>query len=170
MQASVAAAERAAEATGRTAEAAVTSAEHLPRVERAYMFATPKKTTYDDPIGTVKVIMGAKNFGKTPGILKETWGQFLTELPTGLPEHFPFQQSDKWVTDIVYAAGEEHDMADAPFTGLKRSPLFFVGYLKYQTMFRDAPHFSYWCIEATLVDNVRNEWVITDAPGWNAWS
>jgi hypothetical protein len=158
--------------TNKAANAAQVAAEHIPRIERAYMFGGPAVdgTTFDDPPNTVKIVIGIGNHGKTPGILVESYGEILSGPPSVSPTKYPFTGGKKWEQDIVYGASERLADTCHPFSGPKFETIYFIGYIKFRTIFDDKVHTSFWCVTPRVVDNVRNEWVMVDStPGWNAW-
>jgi hypothetical protein len=74
--------------TNKAAEAAKAAAEHIPRVERAYMFWGPGKISIGEnpKEGKFTVIeMNVTHFGETPGFFKRIGYKFSLDEPTGFP-------------------------------------------------------------------------------------
>jgi len=76
--------------TNKAAEAAKAAAEHIPRVERAYMFWGPGKISIGEnpKEGKFTVIeMNVTHFGETPGFFKMIGYKFSLDEPTGVPTY-----------------------------------------------------------------------------------
>ena len=159
--------------TATVANATKAAAEHIPRVERAYMFAGPanNRTKFDSPPGTVKVIITVSNRGKTPGVLIESFGQFLPAWPKVPPSQYDFSSGGtKWSEDLVFGANTIEEMPNREFVGVKYRKIFFIGYIKYRTVIDDLVHTSYWCVSPRRVSNVMEEWgIVEQATGWNSF-
>lgn len=149
-------------ATKTAANAAKTAAEHVPRVERAYIFGGPsnivmnlpgRKTTFDIQIG---------NSGRTPALLKEICLVISTTCPTGEP-NYPNPQIV--VTDLAI---------DGAATGVRLpinsstnlvSPYFAYGFFKYDDIFH-VTHTSRFC--ARIIPAM-GKFEIAGGPAWNDW-
>jgi hypothetical protein len=155
--------------TKQAADAARIAAEHIPRVERAYIFGgpAPNGTIFDNPPGTVRVTIGLANYGKTPGILVEIYGEFLEGPPSIPPLEYSFINGQKWEQDVVCGVGREIIVRHQPFMGKKSSNIHFIGYIKYRTVMDDKIHVSYYCVTPKVIDNVTNIWDRAEAVGWD---
>jgi hypothetical protein len=61
------------------------AAEHIPVVERAYLFAQPCAAAGFITLDRTTVIIEVQNFGVTPAIMKEIHGEFSPHKPSGTP-------------------------------------------------------------------------------------
>src|SRR5262249_56850875 len=83
--------------TKRAANAAHRAAEHIPAVERAYLFAAPAFIGANNDKTETTVEITVDNPGRTPGILTSIYGQFSNKPPKGdVPQYksggsYPFE-------------------------------------------------------------------------------
>jgi hypothetical protein len=157
-------------ATEIAANAAKDAAEHIPRIERAYLFGGPAEygTTITDNLEQVTIVISVQNYGKTPGVLIETYGEIVSEIPKLPPDSYKIE--NKYRFDIVYSAGAPaRVLPDHSFSGTYYLPSFFIGYVKYTTITDDATHTSYWCVTNKNISGSRYEWLIAEARGWNSY-
>ena len=63
---------------GKAADAAKLSADHIPIVERAYVFATPVPAIENE---MTVITLRVENFGQTPGFISEGYGFDMTGPP-----------------------------------------------------------------------------------------
>jgi hypothetical protein len=77
----------AADAAKKSADAGKISADHIPLVERAYIFGGPSKINTENDITSLKI--SVDNSGRTPGIIKYICAEFGLELPSGSVPSYP---------------------------------------------------------------------------------
>jgi hypothetical protein len=83
--------------TRRLANAARTAAEHIPAVERAYVFGGPTDLFLIHDQATVRLAM--QNYGKTPAVIREWLVEFLAQEPRGRKP--AYDQSKRTVTNEI---------------------------------------------------------------------
>lgn len=158
--------------TNKAASAAKDAAESLPRVERAYLIGgvPDNQTTFSDGRAKITVIIAVQNHGKTPGFLEKTYGEILPAAPTVPPDKYPFRPENTHTYDLVYSAGAPiRPLEGQPFVGDYYLPAtFFIGFVKYRTIFDERVHTSYWCIKMHRSES-KAEWAFAEAPGWNSY-
>jgi hypothetical protein len=142
---------------GVAADAAKQSADHIPIVERAYVFATPVPWIKDN---TTVTYLRIENFGQTPGFLIEAHGCTSDIEPTGVPTYFG---SPRFIEAIVKKGTADPFPTNwvSPFT----TPHYFFGYIKYTDIFKKG-HISRVCKRILPAEGkidmagppARNEW------------
>jgi hypothetical protein len=153
------------------AVAAKTAAEHIPAVERAYMFAGIGPPPHGMQIasnGVPRIKLEIRNYGATPGVLKFVYVTFSFEKPV---EKKP-----------VYVAGEgtQYEKYDVVITREDRPLLlplsiigpsigvhqlcYFLGYIEYLDIFK-TKHTSRFCVSINAAGN----WEPIGPPAWNDW-
>jgi hypothetical protein len=147
----------AAEAAKKSADAAVISAEHMPRVERAYLFlamdfvSSIKEFEHSDPTTRSRITFGLKNHGKTPAVMEELhtmakyWGASWPAM--GTAEKILIQKG--W----MISAGETQSGYEIAFAlradEIDRAKegkgyILFWGKAVYRDVFKNT-HESGWC-------------------------
>lgn len=156
----------AANAAKEAADAAKVSAEHIPRVERAYLFACPcnfvanagsRRTTYKFSI---------ENAGKTPGFVSQIAIVQSLREPSGAPA---YPNSRVLQTDMVVAAGAtNHELdidGEAPWTTM----FFIYGFIIYTDIFKNG-HTSRFCLEVTPTADPKTASIkLAGGREWNDW-
>lgn len=147
----------AANAAKDSADAAVTSAEHLPRVERAYLFLAMeveseiREFRYGDSTTRSKITFGLKNHGKTPAIVEElhTMARFWRESWPAMAtaEGIPVQKG--WAISAGETQGGyaiEFPLRPDEIEKAKAGDgyVLFWGKIVYRDVFKDV-HESGWC-------------------------
>jgi hypothetical protein len=113
-----AAGERQIAVAKEAADAAKTSADHIPRVERAYMFCGPTAAPHGvkvSAVGIPTVQLEVINYGTTPGILKNLYGEWsLLKATSDIPV---YEHGDAAPFDLVVARGEKPKVLPVTFKG-----------------------------------------------------
>jgi len=154
--------------TKRAANAAHRAAEHIPAVERAYLFATPAFIGTDNDKTETTVEITVDNPGRTPGILTSIYGQFSNKPPKGdVPQYngggsYPFELTVNSTNGdprarVVLPVVFKTDFAEQQF---------FWGYIEYLDIFKK-PHTSRFC---TLISPAESRWQVTGGRAWNDWN
>lgn len=141
-----------AAATRRSVDYARRQAENLPRLERGYVFVSQvdKSTWVSADNERIMVAVDVRNYGRTPTILIESYGEFLSAPPDVRPAKYPFADANRQTHQIVLAPGAPALRLDDRFFGRFVEPAYFLGYVKYRDVFR-ATHVSCWCLKSKRV-------------------
>jgi hypothetical protein len=154
MQASIAAAQQ-------SAEAAAISANHIPTIERAYVFATPQPNIEK---GMTITTLFLQNFGQTPAIVTEGYGANSESEPVGQPLYPPQPSNPRFLEAVIGKGARE------PFPTRWWSPItephFFYGYVRYTDIFRKS-HVTRFCVRIFPADG-RVE--LAGPSVWNSWT
>jgi hypothetical protein len=156
-------------AATKSAEAAQKSADHIPVVERAYIFVTPTqpKILYDAGKSFAMVQLSVSNHGRTPGIIKTIYGEFAQYPPPG---NIPlYENSEPSPGDYALAAGETETLPEV-FRDSFLDPQFFWGYIEYIDIFK-VTHTSRFCaliMPANVPGGGRLQMAGTDP--WRDWN
>lgn len=122
--------------TKTAADAAKAAAEHIPTVERAWVFCLITSIT---TLGQPKFILHIKNHGKTPGFVKVVWAKVAKEEPFNpTPTYDGVQQ-----TQIDWTLSEKEERQfEGEFPSEEGK--FFYGYIRYKDIFgaRQVSRFS----------------------------
>jgi hypothetical protein len=149
MQSAYSVARRSADAARRSAEAAMLTAQRVPILERAYIFAGPTNIQADNDRIRVQITVG--NSGRTPGIVVAVCAEF-SSLPPQSPE--PHYETEVKRVDFVINSSiglNPNDPANRvvlplAFKGNLTNPIYFWGYIDYIDIFKQ-PHTSRFCTE-----------------------
>jgi hypothetical protein len=113
------------------------AAEHIPRVERAYIFLqVGQLRTVEDSPGNIigEVMVGVTNEGKTPATIQGIYGQFAPNEPVGRPIYSGGRTIE---LDIAAPADRFFVLAMAPFTTKEIREQYFFGYVEYLDIFKN---------------------------------
>lgn len=152
----------AANAAGIAAAAAKESADHIPRVERAYVFAGPSNINYQVPAFICTFDILADNCGKTPGIITEAAVGITDNRPLGTPDYSACQIR---LFDNIMDAGRVGQRLPIDCSHKTVKPFFVYGYVKYKDIFRKE-HTSRFCSE---ILPAQRGWELAGTPAWNDW-
>ncbi|HEX2447078.1 MAG TPA: hypothetical protein VHK26_02690 [Methyloceanibacter sp.] len=126
--------------TRRAVTAAKIAAEHIPAVERAYVFGGPTDLFLLHDQASVRLAM--QNYGKTPAVVKEWLVEFVAQEPKGKSPSY--DGSKRTVTNEIL----EPDKLFSPVAVFRSdipAPFFIVGYIAYDDVFRQ-PHTTRFCV------------------------
>jgi hypothetical protein len=126
--------------TRRVANAARVAAEHLPAVERAYVFGGPTDLFLLHDQATVRLAM--QNYGKTPAVIREWLVEFVAQEPRG--SRPAYDKAKRIVTNEIL---EPFKLFSPPtvFRSEIAAPFFIVGYITYDDVFRQS-HTTKFCV------------------------
>ncbi len=147
-------------ATWSAAKAARAAAEHIPRVERAYLFVGPDDISAFAAETIVK--LGIKNHGKTPAMSKSLYVGLRADPPTGPPS---VKGLVHYHMDSAFAAGQEFT-APIEFKWPTTGMFYFVGRIDYDDIFGE-PHESWFC---ALILPDKPEFRAAGPASWNHWT
>lgn len=126
--------------TRRVANAARIAAEHLPAVERAYIFGGPTDLFLLHDQASVRLAM--QNYGRTPAVIRGWLVEFLAQEPHGRKP--AYDESKRTATNEIL----EPDKLFSPpvvFRSEIAAPFFIVGYILYDDVFRQS-HTTRFCV------------------------
>jgi|SRR5215467_5770793 len=152
-----------------TVTATKVAAEHIPKVERAYVFAGPYGIN-TQPVASSSefitvVAVQAVNYGKTPAVLHKVYGEFSNAEPTGKPRYLR-GKSCSFDIPIRGNTGFNPTYLDARFQSENTAPHFFFGYVEYTDIFRNV-RLSRFCAKI-FPDEGRQE--VAGPSDWNDWT
>jgi hypothetical protein len=126
--------------TRRAANASRVAAEHLPAVERAYVFGGPTDLFLLHDQASVRLAM--QNYGKTPAVIREWLVEFVAQEPRGAKPGY--DKSKKTVTNEIL---EPFKLFSPPtvFRSEISAPFYIVGYITYDDVFRRS-HTTRFCV------------------------
>lgn len=126
--------------TRRVANAAKIAAEHLPAVERAYVFGGPTDLFLLHDQASVRLAM--QNYGKTPAVIREWSVEFVAQEPRGGKP--AYDKSKRTPTNEIL---EPFKLFSPPtvFRSEIAAPFFIVGYIGYEDVFRQS-HTTRFCV------------------------
>ena len=145
--------------TRRVANAAKAAAEHVPAVERAYVFGGPTDLFLLHDQATVRLAM--QNYGKTPAIIREWLVEFLAEEPKGREP--TYGSSDRTVTNEILEPCKLFSPATV-YRSDDPAPFYIVGYIVYDDVFR-RPHTTRFCVGIARDGKA----AFAGHPAWNAY-
>jgi hypothetical protein len=147
----------AANAATDAAKAAKKSADHIPVVERAYVFATPMPVIENNK--TV-IRLRIENFGQTPGFCSEAYGGTSDTEPTGNPVYPP---RPHFIEAVIQTGKVEIFPVrwESPIT----TPHYFFGYIKYTDIFKRG-HISRVCKRILPAEGKID---MAGPPVWSEW-
>jgi len=154
--------------TKRAANAAHRAAEHIPAVERAYLFATPAFIGANNDKTETTVEITVDNPGRTPGILTSIYGQFSNKPPKGDRPQYNGGASYPFELTVNSTNGDPRARVVLPvvFKTDFAEQQFFWGYIEYLDIFKK-PHTSCFC---TLIFPAESRWQVTGGRAWNDWN
>ena len=126
--------------TRRVANAAKIAAEHVPAVERAYVFAGPTDLFLLHDQASVRLAM--QNYGRTPAVIRGWLVEFLAQEPRGRKP--TYDEKRRAATNEIL----EPDKLFSPATIFRSemaAPFFIVGYIAYDDVFRKS-HMMRFCV------------------------
>ncbi len=126
--------------TRRAAIAARAAAEHVPAVERAYVFGGPTDLFLLHDQATVRLAM--QNYGKTPAVIREWLVEFLAQEPRGRKPSY--DGTKRTVTNEILEPFKLFSPATV-FRSEIPAPFYIVGYIVYDDVFR-RPHTTRFCV------------------------
>jgi hypothetical protein len=126
--------------TRRVANAARIAAEHLPAVERAYIFGGPTDLFLLHDQASVRLAM--QNYGKTPAVIREWLVEFVAQEPHGKKP--AYDGTKRTTTNEIL---EPFKLYSPPtvFRSEIPAPFFIVGYILYDDVFRQS-HTTRFCV------------------------
>jgi hypothetical protein len=126
--------------TRRAANAAKRAAEHLPAVERAYVFGGPTDLFLLHDQASVRLAM--QNYGKTPAVIREWSVEFVAQEPRGGKP--AYDKSKRTTTNEIL---EPFKLFSPPtvFRSEIAAPFYIVGYIGYEDVFRKS-HTTRFCV------------------------
>jgi hypothetical protein len=126
--------------TRRVANAARAAAEHVPAVERAYVFGGPTDLFLLHDQATVRLAM--QNYGKTPAVIREWLVEFLAQEPRGRKPSY--DGSKRTATNEILEPFKLFTPATV-FRSEIPAPFYIVGYIVYDDVFRRS-HTTRFCV------------------------
>jgi hypothetical protein len=145
--------------TRRLANAAKAAAEHVPAVERAYVFGGPTDLFLLHDQATVRLAM--QNYGKTPAVIREWLVEFLAQEPRGRKPGY--DASKRTVTNEILEPFKLFSPATV-FRSEIPSPFYIVGYIVYDDVFRKT-HTTRFCVGVARDGKA----AFSGHPEWNAY-
>jgi hypothetical protein len=126
--------------TRRVANAAKIAAEHLPAVERAYVFGGPTDLFLLHDQASVRLAM--QNYGKTPAVIRGWSVEFVAQEPHGKKTAYDGSRRIS-ANDIL----EPFKLFSPPtvFRSEIPAPFFIIGYIVYDDVFRKS-HTTRFCV------------------------
>jgi hypothetical protein len=154
--------------TKRAANAARRAAEHIPAVERAYLFATPAYIGANQDRTETMIEITVDNPGRTPGILTSIYGQFSQKPPKGDVPHYNGGGSYPFELAVNSSNGDPRARVVLPvvFKTDFAEQQFFWGYIEYLDIFKRS-HTSRFCC---AIFPAESRWQIAGGRGWNDWT
>jgi hypothetical protein len=145
--------------TRRVANAARAAAEHVPAVERAYVFGGPTDLFLLHDQATVRLAM--QNYGKTPAVIREWLVEFLAQEPRGRKPGYDV--SKRTVTNEILEPFKLFTPATV-FRSEIPAPFYIVGYIVYDDVFRRS-HTTRFCVGVARDGKA----AFSGHPEWNAY-
>lgn len=126
--------------TRKAVTAARIAAEHIPAVERAYVFGGPTELFLLHDQATVRLAM--QNYGRTPAVIKEWLVEFVAQEPRGKS---PAYEASKRTVANEILEPDKLFSPSAVFRSEVAAPFFILGYIAYDDVFRQ-PHTTRFCV------------------------
>ena len=126
--------------TRRAVTAARIAAEHIPAVERAYVFGGPTDLFLLHDQASVRLAM--QNYGKTPAVIKEWLVEFVAQEPRGKSP--AYEATKRTVANEILEPDKLFSPASV-FRSEIAAPFFIVGYIAYEDVFRQQ-HTTRFCV------------------------
>jgi hypothetical protein len=133
------------------------AAEHIPTVERAWLFAGPDGKRVINREALMQFPLLITNYGKTPGFLRTIWAE------CGNPDVFnptPKYAGGAIQLDVILGAGEPHTHTKL-FSATTEQ--FFYGYIRYADIFGNF-QVSRFCVRLA---RDKGEFQLAGHPNWN---
>jgi hypothetical protein len=126
--------------TRRAVNAARIAAEHIPAVERAYVFGGPTDLFLLHDQASVRLAM--QNYGKTPAVIREWLVEFVAQEPRGRKPAY-----DGSKRTVINEILEPFKLFSPPtvFRSEIAAPFYIIGYLTYEDVFRHS-HTTRFCV------------------------
>lgn len=133
-------------ATNKAANAAKDAAEHIPTVERAWVFAGPDATSLRAGPELLQFRLHIENHGKTPGFVRVIWAAMRPDEPfEPVPKYEGKKPSQ---TEMVLGPGKHFLWPELFYAATDR---YFYGYIRYTDIFH-ANHVSRFCVRLVPED------------------
>jgi hypothetical protein len=145
--------------TRRVANAARAAAEHVPAVERAYVFGGPTDLFLLHDQATVRLAM--QNYGKTPAVIREWLVEFLAQEPRGRKPGYDVAK--RTLTNEILEPFKLFSPATV-FRSEIPAPFYIVGYIVYDDVFRRS-HTTRFCVGVARDGKA----AFSGHPEWNAY-
>lgn len=145
--------------TRRVANAARAAAEHVPAVERAYVFGGPTDLFLLHDQATVRLAM--QNYGKTPAVIREWLVEFLAQEPRGRKP--AYDGAKRTLTNEILEPFKLYSPATV-FRSEIPAPFYIVGYIVYDDVFRRS-HTTRFCVGVARDGKA----AFGGHPEWNAY-
>jgi len=145
--------------TRRVALAARAAAEHVPAVERAYVFGGPTDLFLLHDQATVRLAM--QNYGKTPAVIREWLVEFMAEEPKG--KEPVYDGTNRTVTNEILEPFKLFSPATVYRSEIP-APFYIVGHIVYDDMFRRT-HRTRFCVGVARDGKA----AFAGHPEWNAY-
>jgi hypothetical protein len=137
-------------------------------LERAYIFAGPSNPTQIGK-GVITEIW-IENHGRSPGILKEAYGEYSATEPTGATPRYQNGSARKFDSAIPPSGPQRTDSQPQTVPTRWESPLageqYFFGYVRYIDIF-GSTHESRFCSKIFPREHKSD---IAGPPAWNDWN
>jgi hypothetical protein len=144
-------------ATEKAANAAEQAANHIPIVERAYVFATPMPSIKNN---MSVIFLRIENFGQTPGFVSEAHGATSSIEPTGVPT---YPGSPTFIEAVVQKGTA--DTFPTHWLSPVTTPHYFADYIRYTDIFKKV-HISRVCKRVIPAEGKIG---MAGPPAWNDW-
>jgi hypothetical protein len=119
------------------------AAKHIPRVERAYIFGGPYRDGVSFSTTNVQMRLLFRNYGKTPALWKEFFGEFSKEEPLANTPKYGKGKCKLVIDDEITEAGKVYAPENL-FISDSPEPIYFFGYVRYLDVFGEG-HTTRFC-------------------------
>jgi hypothetical protein len=143
------------------------AAEHIPKVERSYIFAEPWDIDAQSMPDKITVGISVVNHGKTPGTVQKVYGEFSTTEPRGKPVYLHGESRQLYIP-IKGNSGPNPVYLHVRFVPPISDYNFFFGYIEYVDIFR-VVQTSRFCAKVSTYEGIR-QWEIAGPSEWNEWT
>jgi hypothetical protein len=141
------------------------TAEHIPRVERAYLFGAPMNIQMNLPGRKTTFDICAHNSGKTPALVKEICVVLSTTGPSGATPNYPNSETSQLVKTDVVINGGAHAVLPVEGRVDQVTDFYAYGYFVYEDIFKER-HVSRF---SALVHPGLGKLELAGEPAWNDW-
>jgi hypothetical protein len=145
--------------TRRVANAAKIAAEHVPAVERAYVFGGPTDLFLLHDQASVRLAM--QNYGRTPAVIRGWLVEFVAQEPRGKKP--AYEETKRAAANEIL----EPDKLFSPAVTFRSeipAPFFIIGYIAYHDVFRKQ-HMTRFCVGVGRDGKA----AYAGHPAWNAY-
>jgi hypothetical protein len=140
------------------------AADHIPIVERAYVFVTPVPSIEND---RTIIHLKIENFGQTPAIITEGYGASSPDDRVGPPVYPSWPENPRFLDAVI--SKDQPGIEPRLFPNYWWSPIitphYFFGYLKYIDIFRKK-HTIRFCVKLFPAEGTID---VAGSPAWNEW-